>query len=262
MAKEVDPVEVVETLRASIEVSRQGSRRVRAHRFRELFGYQAWSVQRREHVERLLKDAGIVVQPSFSDANRDDWLLMSMPTLPEIPEEHREPRPSEAWFAHMEQVRLDTERGIEMHFVAPLFQELGYREEQEAVGFGFTMWEGVNHHRAEADLIYFADDIFDLEEGQPLVLVECKAVGKKPGTGTGQARSYAYWVKPAYYVITDGENLTVWNYQGGAVPDVRVIEVNRADLRDRFDELYSILNPKTAAAVRRDRTDRLKGKPS
>ena len=68
MAKEADPAAVVETIRASIEASRRGSRRVRAHRFRELFGYQAWSAQRREHVEKLLKEAGIVVQPGLDEA--------------------------------------------------------------------------------------------------------------------------------------------------------------------------------------------------
>jgi hypothetical protein len=260
MAKETDPAEVVENIRASIEVSQRGSRRVRAHRFRELFGYQAWSAPRREHVERLLEEAGIVVQPSLGDAGRDDWLVMSMPTLPEVREEHREPRPSEEWFAHLEQVRLGSEREVEMHFAAPLFRELGYREDQEAAGFGFTMWEGVRHHRAEADLLYFADEIRDLEAGQPLVLVECKAAGMRPGAGTGQARSYSFWVKPAYYVITDGDGLAVWNYQGGAVPDVRVIEVKRADLRERFDDLFSVLNPQAAAAVRKDKTDRLSGK--
>jgi hypothetical protein len=257
MGREADPAEVVGTIRASIEASQRGSRRIRARRFRELFGYQAWSAQRREHVERLLREAGIVVQPALGEADRDDWLVLSMPTLPEVREEHREPRPPEAWFAHLEQVRLGSEREVEMHFAAPLFQELGYREEQEAAGFGFTMWEGVRHHQAEADLLYFAGDAHDLEHGQPLVLVECKAPGKKPGTGTGQAKAYAYWVKPAYYVITDGDVLTVWNYQGGAVPDVQVIEVKRADLRERFDDLYSLLNPDAVAQVRRDKIDRL-----
>lgn len=50
--------------------------------------------------------------------------------------------------------------------------------------------------------------------------------------------SYAFWLKPAYYVVTDGDYFTVWNYQGGAVPDVRVIEVRLAKLREQFDELY------------------------
>jgi hypothetical protein len=125
MAKKRDPAEVVDTIRESIEVSKRGSRKVRAYRFRELFGYQAWSAPRREHVEKLLNEAGIVVQPPLDEAGRDDWLLMSMPTLPEVREEHREPRPSDAWFTHLEEVRLNTEREVEMHFAAPLFRELG-----------------------------------------------------------------------------------------------------------------------------------------
>lgn len=68
-----------------------------------------------------------------------------------------------------------------------------------------------------------------------------------------QAKPYAFWVKPAYYVITDGDSRTVWNHQGGAVPGVKVIEVKRADPRD----FYNILNPDAVAAVRKDKIDRL-----
>ena len=57
MLGEKDPAEVIETIRRLIEVSQRGSRRVRAHRFRELFGFQALSAQRREVVERLLAEA-------------------------------------------------------------------------------------------------------------------------------------------------------------------------------------------------------------
>ena len=93
------------------------------------------------------------------------------------------------------ELQLGSEREVEMHFVSPLFEQLGYREEQEAAGFGFVMWEGVRQHHAEADLLYFAGDVHDVGKGNPLVLVECKAVGKGPDAGLGQARSYAYWLK-------------------------------------------------------------------
>jgi hypothetical protein len=148
-----------------------------------------------------------------------------------------------------------------MHFVSPLFEQLGYREDQEAAGFGFVMWEEVRQHHAEADLLYFAADLHDIETGDPLVLVDCKAAGKGPDAGLGQARSYAYWLKPAYYVITDGDYLTVWNYQGGAVPDLRVCEARRATLRDKFDDLYATLNPAAALATRQQKIDRLAGPP-
>ena len=128
---------------------------------------------------------------------------------------------------------LTLEREVEMHFASPLFRELGYSEDQEAAGFPFDLWEGVLHHAAEADLLYFADDKRELSKAQPLVLVECKSPAKDgPDVGIGQVKSYAFWVKPAYYVTTNGNMLTVRNYQGGAVPDVRVLEVRRRRVCD------------------------------
>jgi hypothetical protein len=139
MAEDKDPAEVVETIRRSIEVSQRGSRRVRAHRFRELFGFRALSAQRRELVERLLAEAGIVVQPSLEEAGRDDWLVMSMPTLAVVREAHPDPRPSAEWFGYLQSVRPVTEREVELHFASPLFHGLGYRDEQEAAGFGILI---------------------------------------------------------------------------------------------------------------------------
>jgi len=48
VAREKDPAEIVATLRRSVEASQRGSRRVRAHRFKDLFGFRAWSPPRRE----------------------------------------------------------------------------------------------------------------------------------------------------------------------------------------------------------------------
>src|ERR1039457_4606357 len=84
--------------------------------------------------------------------------------------------------------------------------------------------------------------------------------GKGPDGGLGQARSYAFWLKPTYYyVVTAGDYFTVWISQGGAVPDVRVIEVRRATLREQFDELYAVLNPEAALAALRQEIERLAG---
>ena len=94
MAKEKDPAEVIETIAQSIRVSQRGARRVRAHRFKELFGYQALSAQRRKRIEELMTEAGIVVQPSLEDAGRDDWLVMSIPAQAEVGDGHPDPRPS------------------------------------------------------------------------------------------------------------------------------------------------------------------------
>jgi hypothetical protein len=182
MAKEKDPAEVVATIRQSIEVSKHGSRRVRFYRLRDLFGFHAWSVQRKELVSRHLADQGVAVQPPLSELDLDDWVLLSLPQLPSQRDDHPDPRPTAKFFDYMTSVRLDSEREVEMHFVSPLFRELGYGEEQEAAGFTFDTWEGVHHRMAEADLLYFADEVHHLTKGQ-----HRRAEADRRGRPAGQA---------------------------------------------------------------------------
>lgn len=57
VAKEKDPAEIIETIAQSIRVSQRGARQVRAHWFKELFGYQVLNSQRRERIGRLMAEA-------------------------------------------------------------------------------------------------------------------------------------------------------------------------------------------------------------
>jgi Type I restriction enzyme R protein N terminus (HSDR_N) len=144
-----------------------------------------------------------------------------------------------------------------MHFASPLFHGLGYHREQEAAGFGIRLYQGGRAQHIEADLIYFADELHDLDKGQPLVLVECKRPGRPLDPAAGQVRSYALWVRPAYYVITNAESVGVWDYQGAIAPDRKVLEVKQAELADSFDDLYAHLNPAAASATRQKKIARL-----
>ena len=119
------------------------------------------------------------------------------------------------------------------------------------------MFQGVRRQHVEADLIYFADDTRDLEKGSPLVLVECKRQGRPPELAAGQVRSYALWVRPAYYVITDADTVGVWDYQGAIGPDIKVMEIKQAELDSNFDDLYARLNPAAAAAARQVKIGRM-----
>jgi len=114
--------------------------------------------------------------------------------------------------------------------------------------------------REGADLLYFADDKHHVREGQPLVLVECKRLIKDEKAlqvAVTQVRSYALWVVPAYYVITDGRIVSVWDFQGAIAPDREVMTVSQAELAERFDDLYSHLNPRAAMAARQAKVNRL-----
>jgi hypothetical protein len=208
-------------------------------------------------VAALLAEQGIETQPSLESAQPDEWITLTLPILPPQREYRVAARPSDELFAHLESVPLDSEREVEMHFASPLFRALGYGQENEAAGFRFDLWEGVHHRLVEADLLYFADSRHNLD-GDPLVLVECKMPGSARDAGLGQAKSYAYWIKPAYYVTVSGDYLVAYNYQGGAVPDVKVFDAPRDQLRGRFDELYGLLSLEAASAAREVKLAKLK----
>ncbi|MGH3171780.1 MAG: hypothetical protein ACRDN0_38710 [Trebonia sp.] len=99
-----------------------------------------------------------------------------------------------------------------------------------------------------------------MKAAEPLVLVECKRLikdEKELQAAAAQVRSYALWVIPAYYVITDGRVVSAWDFQGAVAPDREVLRVTQAELAGRFDELYSRLNPTAAAAARQAKASRL-----
>lgn len=154
-------------------------------------------------------------------------------------------------------VRTDTEREVEMHFASPFFREgLGYSEEQEAAGFGIRWARGSTPGHVEADLLYFANDKHDVEAGEPLVLVERKRLIKDEKellAAAAQAHSYALWIIPAYYVITDGTIVSVWDFQGAVAPDRELLRTSQAELAGSFDDLYSRLNPRAALAARQSK---------
>jgi hypothetical protein len=72
-----------------------------------------------------------------------------------------------------------------------------------------------------------------------------------------QAHSYSLWVIPAYYVITDGRIVSVWDFQGAVAPDRELLRVSQVELAGSFGDLYSRLNPKAAAAARQAKISRL-----
>jgi hypothetical protein len=256
MAKEKDPVEVVATLKESIDASRTKSRRLLFHTIRSLFGWKAWTVPRKELVTKLLTEQGILAQPSIADAGLGDRILLSMPVNTDAPTKDPDPRPADKWFRHLMSVELVSELDVVVHFVSPLFHELDYEDVHEAVGFEFLLYEGGSRKRVAADLVYFADTEHS-KEGEPLVLVETKRGGRRLDVATEQARSYAGSLRPAYYVVTDGDLLMVWDYQG-AVPDVKKMEFKREELQDRFDDLYRLLNRETVTQARREKIRKLR----
>ena len=263
MTREKDPAEIIETIAQSIRVSQRGARKVKAHRFKELFGYQVLNAPRRERIEQLMAEAGIEVQPSLEEAKRDDWLVMSMPVPVPVVETSPDPAPTAEWFAHMASVRTDTEREVEMHFASPLFRE-GLRIQRGPGGSRVQHPHGpaeASRGRIEADLLYFADDKHDVQGG--------RAAGAGGVQAADQGREGTAWRRSPRCAATPcGSSLpttssptagsvSVWDFQGAIAPDSEVLRVSQDELAGSFDDLYSRLNPRATAAARRAKGTRL-----
>ena len=54
-------------------------------------------------------------------------------------------------------------------------------------------------------------------------------------------------------MITDAQTLTVYDFQGAIAPDIKILEVQQAELGEKFDDLYARLNPDAAASARRQK---------
>ena len=121
---------------------------MRFHNLRSLFGWQAWTSQRKELVAQLLRDQKILAQPPLEDAGLDDWIMLSMPVLPEeTATKDPDPRPEDKWFRHLMSLDLGSEREVELHFVSPIFHRLDYDDAHEAAGHGFLLHEGLQARR-------------------------------------------------------------------------------------------------------------------
>ena len=106
VSKPNDPMEVVATIRESIEASPRKSRKVLFHNLRGKFGWQVWTVQRRELVAQLLKDQEILAQPPLADAGLDDWIMLSMPIITSPGTKDPISRPDDDFFRRLMSVHL------------------------------------------------------------------------------------------------------------------------------------------------------------
>lgn len=94
--------------------------------------------------------------------------------------------------------------------------------------------------KTEADIIAFNGP--NRENDNALLLIEAKQA-KKNVNGInsdqiGQARAYALSLFPPYYIITNGQKIIVFRFNGGRYQDAKVMDFERSMLAEKWNELY------------------------
>lgn len=245
----------VEKISAALQATPKRSRRVLLKTLLKEFGFKVRSGDRVTRMAAGLNDAGIHVFPNLADCDRDDWVTLSLLDA-QVPSGEDNPVPKidkliaeDPWFDTIREKSFASEREVEIRFIVPLLERLGYHEDDRADGYPVDIVTGVKKTRAEADFVLF--DGSKREVGNVLLVVEAKRTGKRLSDHIAQAHSYALYLAAPYYMLTNGDDIRVFVNQAPIGKDVEIFKGNRQDLRGSFSELYQLISRDVVVEYRR-----------
>lgn len=254
MARKTD-AEVVLEMYQSVMQSKNKQKRLKSSTFWRLLGVKVRRKDTVEYVQRMVHQQGLNISVKsgalFGEEDKHDWIILTMKLLREPPELQSGPGPTppgQAWFDSMQTREFESEREVEAHFILPLLQELGYEYNDIAIGFSVEMFKGVKKIKAEADFVIFDGPGRDRQD----ILLVLEAKSSEKGINLdhiGQARSYAQELLPAYYVISNGKEIQIFQFNGMLIPDERVMAIDRSDMQKQWAKLHSYISK--AATVQR-----------
>ncbi len=265
MAKNPPVADVVEEILQSILATPKRQRRLKSSTFWDMFGFERRTKERVEQVREALQKCAVIMNiddSNFGTEAKDEWVVLSYvePELPQVATQAEQitegvPMPPDSWFATLEKRTFESEREVEYYFIAPLLEQLGYVEDDFAVGYPVQMYEGVKKVNKEADFVLFAGASRAKEDA--LLIVEAKKAERVlTEDAVGQARAYAMWLTTPYYIVTNGNDIRVYLFRGAVQPDVLLMNFKREELRQHWGALYKNLN-KSAAIGYKERLSKI-----
>ena len=238
---------VVDEIYEAIQATPRRQRRLYSSTFWSKFGFKTRTLERIEQVSAALRDKSLLVdvgEQVFGKEEPKTWVIISYVELP--------PTPSDDWFTSMAHHEFESEREVESFFVLPLLEKLEYVEDDIALAHPVKTREGTKRITAQVDCAVF-NGLPHAKENTLLIVEEKWAAREQWDDAVGQARSYALWLRPAYYVVTDGYAVRVYWCQVEDASDKVVLELRREELGARWNELCIVLARKQVVARKQAR---------
>ena len=269
MSKRVadDTLQVARTLRAQVDDSSTASKRLKVSTLLRKFGYQRRSDSNTAEITATLDEVGVSIVPSilrFGDEwglSTEDWVYLSSDegrvtesredevagsgsSDHELPPEWN----ADGWFDRIVSKQLRPEKEVEIKFIVPLLSKLGYSEDDRYDGMPVPAAHGSKKTTLVIDFALFNAELESLRH-QPLLTVEAKRehrlVKKKEVTAAhNQAKSYSLWTQCDFFMVTDSRLLQIFDLTRrglqGPEPEVPAFSCERAELKERFPELYNL----------------------
>lgn len=142
------------------------------------------------------------------------------------------------WLLSVPNIHYRNEFEVEVKFIAPLLDYLGFAPDQVDLRVPVSVQVGRNTATGTADWVLWTPG-----HTSPIVVIEAKAPGQPlNGATQGQARSYAFALGAPMFLLTNGSRLQI--YRRGVQSDQLVVNCTVEELVEQWPAVVEALNPK------------------
>jgi len=240
--------EVALEIYQSVEQSNEKQKRLKSSTFWRLFDVKSRQKTVISRIVQLLEAQGLKISvrsgEPLGEERDDDWVVLtlrlSQPKSTRSQVASVELPPIE-WLEMMTSRSFESEREVEAFFISLLLEKLGYRYDDIVIGYPVKLFKGVQKTTTEADFAIFKGP--DRDEKNVLLVIEAKKSEKGITVDhISQAKSYAQALLPACYIVTNGQEIKVYQFNGMLAPDDCVMNFDRTDLKEKWPELYGYIS--------------------
>ena len=137
------------------------------------------------------------------------------------------------WLKNLARVDYRNEIEVEVKFIHPLLQFLGYSNNAFQVRVSVNVQMGRQQTRGEADWVIWDTSTISENQRRALVIIEAKEPGQQLNTtAQEQARSYAFGLNAPTYVLTNGRRLQI--FRRGIQSDTCIVDCDVNGLSDSW----------------------------
>jgi hypothetical protein len=231
----------------SVRQSSNKQKKLLSSTFWKRFNVHNRNKPRVERIAQLLHEHGLKITVKSGallgkEKWNEDWIILTL-SLDTNGGDHNgtkipvQPPPPE-WLQTMQARKYETEGQVVAFFFVPLLEKLGYSYDDIVIGYPVEMFKGVQRTVKEADIVVFNGPT--REKKDVLLLVEAKKIDKGINLDhIGQAKSYAQELLPACYIVSNGQQIKVFQFNGMLAPDECVMDFNRSELGNKWESFYN-----------------------
>ena len=141
------------------------------------------------------------------------------------------------WLLTLPALKCRNELEVEVKFIAPLVEYLGFTPGQVDLRVPVSVQVGRNTATGTADWVLWTP-----AHTRPIVVIEAKAPGQPlNGAVQSQARSYAFALGAPMFLLTNGSRLQI--YRRGVQFDQLVVNCTVEELVEQWPVIVEALNP-------------------